>query len=541
MSGWNFADMFEASARANPQATAQIHGSRHISWAELDQRGDALAAALLDAGVERQAKVAQYLYNCPEYLESIVAAFKVALVPVNTNYRYQDTELLYLWDNADVEVVVFHGTFTERIEGIRSRLPKVRCWLWVDDDTGPCPTWAQGYEEAATSGRKPATRWERDGDDLLLLYTGGTTGMPKGVMWRQDDLFRIYNRNRVPEPYNTDNGMDGILRQKVEEGPGRISLPASPQMHGTGLMTSLLTLVNGGTVVTLTGRRFDAAEMLDAIERNKIEGTAIVGDAFARPLVQALDDNPGRWDISSLIMMSSSGVMWSQELKRGLLNHNPEMMLRDALGSTEALSMGSSESTGSDAEKTARFTLSDAAVVIDDDGNILEPGSGGGGRIAVSGNLPVGYYKDEEKSARTFPVINGVRYSVAGDYATIEADGSITLLGRGSVCINTGGEKVFPEEVEEVLKKHDAVTDAVCVGVPDERFGEAITALVECQGEPEEADIISWVKQELAHYKAPKRVLQVDSIGRSPSGKVDYKGLRRLAMERLGEEVRSKK
>ena len=534
MSGWNFGDMIEASAKANPEVPAQIHDTRHISWAELDQRGDALAAALLDAGVERQAKVAQYLYNCPEYLESLVAAFKVALVPVNTNYRYQDTELLYLWDNADTEVVVFHGSFTERIEGIRSRLPKVRCWLWVDDDTGPCPTWAQPYEEAATSGRKPATRWERDGDDLLLIYTGGTTGMPKGVMWRQDDLFRIYNRNRIPEPYDTDNGMDGILRQKVEEGPGRISLPACPLMHGTGLMTSLLTLVNGGTVVTLTGRRFDAAEMLDAIERNKIEGTAIVGDAFARPLVQALDDNPGRWDISSLIMMTSSGVMWSKELKRGLLKHNPEMMLRDALGSTEALSMGSSESTGSDAEKTAKFTLSDVAVVIDDEGNILEPGSGVVGRIAVSGNLPVGYYKDEEKSARTFPVINGVRYSVAGDHATIEADGSITLLGRGSVCINTGGEKVFPEEVEEVLKKHREVTDAVCVGVPDKRFGEAITALVECQGEPEEADIITWVKQELAHYKAPKRVLYVDSIGRSPSGKVDYKGLRQVAMQRLG-------
>ncbi|MDX1383046.1 MAG: acyl-CoA synthetase [Thermoanaerobaculia bacterium] len=538
MSGWNLADLAVASARANPDATAQISGDRRYSWSQFDRRTDAVAAALLEIGLGRQDKVAQYLYNGPEYIESVFAAFKAALVPVNTNYRYQETELLYLWDNADVAAVVFHGEFADRCDPLRDRLPKVRAWLWVDDGSGPCPSWARPYEEIAAAERALDLPWERDGDDLLLLYTGGTTGMPKGVMWRQDDLFQVYNRNRVPEPYPTDRGVEGIYERKKLDGPGRVSLPACPMMHGTGLLTAIMTITGGGTVVTLGSRSFRAEEMLDAVAEHRVEGTAIVGDAFARPLLQALDGNPGRWDISSLLGMTSSGVMWSEEVKRGLLRHNPAMVLTDSLGSSEAIGMGRSESTGADAERTARFTLGDFTTVLDENDRPVEPGSGVAGRIAVRGNLPVGYYKDPEKTAATFPVVDGVRYSVAGDWARVEADGTLTLLGRGSVCINTGGEKVFPEEVEEVLKQHAAVRDAVCVGVPHERFGEAITALVEPAdgGAVEEADLITFVKERLAHYKAPKRILEVASIGRAPSGKVDYKGLRQQAIERLGIE-----
>ena len=350
-------------------------------------------------------------------------------------------------------------------------------------------------------------------------------------MWRQDDLLQIYNRARLPAPYDVTRGVDGIREQKAAEGPGRVVLPASPLMHGTGLLTGLMTLVSGGSVITLASRRFDPVEMLDAIDRFRVEGTAIVGDAFARPLVEALDANPGRWNISSLLGITSSGVMWSEEVKRGLLRHHPTVILRDALGSSESIGMANSESTGEAAERTAKFKLGDFATVLDDAGKPVVPGSGTIGRIAVRGNLPVGYYKDEEKTARTFIVYDGVRWSIPGDYATVEADGSIALLGRGSVCINTGGEKVFPEEVEEALKSHPEVRDAVCVGVPDTRFGEAITAMVEpADGQsPAEADLISWVKERLAHYKAPKRVLHVDTVGRSPSGKVDYKGLKQLA------------
>jgi acyl-CoA synthetase (AMP-forming)/AMP-acid ligase II len=536
MSGWNLADIIEAVARAQPQAPALLHGERRIRWDEMDRRTAALAAALVDRGARRQEKVAQYLYNGPEYLESIVASFKAALVPVNTNYRYQDAELLYLWDNADVVAVVFHGTFAERIEGLRGKLPKIHTWLWLDDGSGPCPPWAEPYEAIASSGRRAELPWRRDGDDLLLLYTGGTTGIPKGVMWRQDDLLQIYNRARLPAPYDLERGLQGIEEQKRAEGPGRVVLPASPLMHGTGLLTGLMTLVSGGSVVTLTSRRFDPVEMLDAIQRHRVEGTAIVGDAFARLLVEALDANPGRWDISSLLGMTSSGVMWSEEVKRGLLRHHPTMILRDALGSSEAIGMANSESSGGAAERTAKFKLGDFSAVLDDAGRPVAPGSGTIGRLAVRGHLPVGYYKDAEKTARTFPVYDGVRWSIAGDYATVEADGSIVLLGRGSVCINTGGEKVFPEEVEEALKAHPEVRDAVCVGVPDQRFGEAITAVVELEGDaaPADAELIAWVKERLAHYKAPKRVLLVDSVGRSPSGKVDYKGVKELALRRLG-------
>jgi acyl-CoA synthetase (AMP-forming)/AMP-acid ligase II len=359
-------------------------------------------------------------------------------------------------------------------------------------------------------------------------------------MWRQDDLLQIYNRARLPAPYDLTRGIDGIREQKAAEGPARVVLPASPLMHGTGLLTGLMTLVSGGSVVTLASRRFDPIEMLDAIDRFKVAGTAIVGDAFARPLLEALDANPGRWDITSLLGITSSGVMWSEEIKRGLLRHHPAVILRDALGSSESIGMANSDSTGEAAERTAKFKLGDFANVLDDTGKPVVPGSGVIGRIAVRGNLPVGYYKDEEKSARTFIVYDGVRWSIPGDYATVEADGTIALLGRGSVCINTGGEKVFPEEVEEALKSHPEVRDAVCVGVPDTRFGEAITAMVEpADGQsPAEAELISWVKERLAHYKAPKRVLRVDTVGRSPSGKVDYKGLKQQALQRLGLDAR---
>ncbi|HVR30396.1 MAG TPA: AMP-binding protein, partial [Thermoanaerobaculia bacterium] len=479
MSGWNLADIIEAVAQAHPEAPAQLQGERRLTWEEMDRRTAALAATLVDSGAERQAKVAQYLYNGPEYLESVIASFKASLVPVNTNYRYQDAELLYLWDNADVVAVVFHGTFAERIDGLRARLPKIYTWLWVDDGSGPCPAWAEPYEPIVACGRRAELPWRRDGDDLLLLYTGGTTGIPKGVMWRQDDLLAIYNRARLPAPYDLERGLEGIVEQKRTEGPGRVVLPASPLMHGTGLLTGLMTMVSGGSVVTLTSRRFEPVEMLDGIHRHRVEGTAIVGDAFARPLLEALDANPGRWDISSLLGITSSGVMWSEEVKRGLLRHNPAMILRDALGSSESIGMANSESTGDAAERTAKFKLGDFSAVLDDRGKPVEPGSGVVGRIAVRGHLPVGYHKDEEKTARTFPVYDGVRWAIAGDYATVEADGSIALLGRGSVCINTGGEKVFPEEVEEALKAHPEVRDAVCVGVPDPRFGESITALVE--------------------------------------------------------------
>ncbi|MSO86536.1 MAG: acyl-CoA synthetase [Acidimicrobiia bacterium] len=536
MPGWNFADVWETVAQQVPDAPAQVHGDRRITWAEFDRRANGIARALLDAGVKEQDKVAQYLYNGVEYLESMFGTFKAGLAPINTNYRYLDDELVYLWENGDVVAVVFHGSFSDRIEGIRARVPMVRLWLWVDDGAGGCPAWATPYETAAEAGTSEAVEgpWGRDGDHLLLLYTGGTTGMPKGVMWRQDDLFRTLVGTVIPDARTGDPDLQ-LIRDQVQ-GPGLVGMPACPLMHGTGCFTQLIVLSGGGCTVTLVSRTLDIEELFDTVEREGVNTIAIVGDAFAKPMVRALDANPNRWDISSLVIISSSGVMFSEGAKQALLGHQSGLMIIDAFSSSEALGMGQSVSTAAGTSLTAKFTVGPFTKVITDDGRLVEPGSGETGRVAVGGFQPIGYYKDPAKSAATFIMFEGERYSVPGDYATVDADGSLTLLGRGSVCINTGGEKVYPEEVEEALKTHETVADAVVVGLPDEKFGEAITAVVEILPGAafEEGAIISHVKGKLAAYKAPKRVLFIDTIGRAPNGKVDYRRLKSWAAEQMG-------
>ncbi len=538
MSGWNFADLWEAVADRFAERTALVQGDRKLTWAEVDARANGLARYLIDAGAHQQDKVALYLHNCPEYLEGAFAAFKAGLVPLNTNYRYVDEELLYLWDNADATTVIFHGTFSHRIEAIRDQLPAISNWLWVDDGSGPCPDWAVPYETAATPTDGPVKGpWGRSGDDILMVYTGGTTGMPKGVMWRQDDLVRatcaLTNPLFAQNPEDVGGATGAIA---AIETPGPPGLPACPLMHGTGWFTANMYLTSGGPVVCTQSRHLDVPEMFDAIERENVGALSIVGDTFARPMVAALDAEPDRWDLSSLAAITSSGVMWSEKYKKALLEHHPGMLLLDVFSSSEALGMGASISSAGAEERTAHFTLGNGAKVFDDDGKPVEPGSGVRGRVAVPGNQPVGYYKDPEKSAATFITHDGIRYSIPGDYATIEGDGSITLLGRGSVCINTGGEKVFPEEVEEVLKLDDSVRDAVVVGVPDERFGQAITAVVETADGVgiDEAALIAHVKKHLAAYKAPKRILTIDTIGRAPNAKVDYKRLTQYALDELG-------
>jgi fatty-acyl-CoA synthase len=524
---WNFADVWETVADTVPHGLSAIHGARRLTWADTERRANGVAQFLLGLGVAHQDKVAHYLYNCPEYMESTFAILKVGLVPVNTNYRYTEDELVYLWDNADAVAVIFHGAFSQRIAGLRARVPRVRAWLWVDDGTDQCPPWATPYEDAARSGApRPAAPWPRSGDDYYFLYTGGTTGMPKGVMWRQDDLFAKLNAGnllRVPE----DGGLDGVRKTIVGTGP--LHLPACPLMHGTGGFTAMAAMTVGGSIVTLTGRHFDPVELLDTIDRENVNTVAIVGDAFAKPLLRTLDEHPGRWRLSTLLALVSSGVMWSEETKRGLLHHHPNLMLIDAFSSSEAIGMGTSVSSGTAAEHTARFTLSPEVRVLDPESNKdVTPGSDEVGVLALGGRNPVGYYKDPEKSSTTFKEIDGVRYSVPGDFATVDADGAIHLLGRGSVVINTGGEKVFPEEVEEVLKLHPSVLDAVAVAVPDERFGQAVAAAVELRSgaSATEAELIEHVRGHLAAFKAPRRVHFVETIGRSPAGKVDYARIR---------------
>jgi acyl-CoA synthetase (AMP-forming)/AMP-acid ligase II len=539
MTDWNYADVWETVADVQPDAPAIVQGPRTVLWEDFDRGADGLAQFLLDLDVAQQDKVAVYLYNSPEYIQATFAAMKVGLVPVNTNYRYGDDELSYLWDNADAVAVVFHGGFAERIERILDRVPGVKGWLWVDDGSGPCPDWATPYEDALKSavGRTRAP-WGRSGDDLYMLYTGGTTGMPKGVMWRQDDLFARLIDGGVRH-YDVNGGLDGV-RAALSASPGGVTLmPACPLMHGTGAFTANTTLAEGGRVCLLESRKYDPVEMLDTIEREKVNGLVIVGDPFSRPLLAALDEQPGRWDLSSLMMVISSGAMWSEPVKQALLAHHPSMLLVDAFSSSEAVGMGMSVSGGGSAAKTASFTLGPDVKVLTEDGRPVEPGSDEIGVLALGGRNPLGYYKDTEKSDRTFKELDGVRYSIPGDYAQVDADGTIHLLGRGSVCINSGGEKIFPEEVEEALKTHDSVRDAVVVGIPHPTYGEQIVAVVEpadgvSDEDPSEAELIAHVKQRLASYKAPRRVRSVATIGRAPNGKVDYKRHRAESIEEIG-------
>ncbi len=541
MTDWNFADAYETVATKVPDAPCQVQGERTISWAEVDRRANGLAVDLLEAGLGRQAKVAAYLYNAPEYLESYLAAFKAGLVPVNTNYRYGHEEITYLFDNSDTEAVVFHTSFAGLLDSVRSRLPRVKRWYAVDDG-GPIPDWSTPYDEVAAGGRPDAARgpWGRSGDDLLLLYTGGTTGMPKGVMWRQDDLFNVLGGGGNPvlgEPPAKD--LDDYSSRIT--GPGFVTLPACPLMHGTGQFVSFVTMNGAGCVVTLEGRSFDPAELWRAVQRHRVNGIAIVGDAFARPMISELRDNRTSYDTSSVMLMTSSGVMWSQETKAALLELMPQAVLYDSLGSSEAVGLASSISAGDRTSHTARFQLGEHVLVFTDDGRAVIPGSDDIGMVAISGFIPLGYYKDEAKTVRNFRTFDGVRYSIPGDYAQVDMEGGLHLLGRGSVCINTGGEKVYPEEVEEVLKEHPAVADAACVAVPDERFGEAICAVVEPSAEMaiDEEELRHRVRTRLARFKVPRSFVVVPSLGRSPAGKVDYPGLSKLAGERVSSPSRS--
>ncbi len=537
-----YANVWEETARHQPDCQAVIQGEQVTTWAEFDRHADALAADFLTAGLGQGAKVAAYLYNSPAYLETYYAAFKGGFAPVNTNYRYGAEELYYLFDNADAEAVVFHAGFAPVLEPIRARLTKVKRWVAVAEPGHSAPEWAADYDAlvANTPAHRPVlASWGRTQDDLLLLYTGGTTGMPKGVMWRQGDLF--------PALGGGGNVLAGVepLQSLSEIGPRLadpawyrpMGLTACPLMHGTGQFGALGSLSMGGAIALLPSRKFSAEELWSEAERLKATRIGIVGLAFCAPMLEALEANPDRWDLTSVRLIGSSGSMWSQENKQGLLRHMPQATLLDSFASSEALGMGGSQSTAGGEAKTAKFMIGPNAAVFTEEGRRVEAGSGESGMVATGGFLPLGYYKDPEKTAKTFPVFEGKRWCMPGDWATVNADGTLDLLGRGSQCINTGGEKVFPEEVEEALKKHASVRDAAVVGLPDPRFGERICAVVELkmgESDPGLVALAQHVREHLADYKAPRNLVVVDSVGRAPNGKLDYKGVKARAVAALG-------
>jgi fatty-acyl-CoA synthase len=539
----NLADMWEAVAAELPDAVAQIHGDASYTFGEFEARAARMAGWLQARGVQAGAKVGMYLYNAPAYLETTFAALKLRAVPVNVNFRYLADELLYLLDNADAEVLVYHGALAERVAAVRDRLPRLRVLVQVtttDDDRVPLLPGAHHYDDAVAQG-EPAPRIPRSADDHVFLYTGGTTGLPKGVMWTHADLFKQFSAGYMAlggEVPTTVEGVGKAARMMREMGVSGPQIAAPPLMHGMAWFTSMSRLMTGGTVVTLTNRSFDAHELWRCVQQHRVGMCVIVGDAFARPMIRALEEAEaaGRpYDVSSLMVIVSGGVMWTPANKKPLLDRGIGMLM-DGLGSSEATGIGMMISTAGDDPAIGRFMPNPGTRVVTEDGRDVTPGSGEIGLLAVTGALPQGYYKDAEKTAGTFKVIDGVRYSFPGDWARVEADGSITLLGRGSVCINTGGEKVFPEEVEEVLKLHPDVEDCVVVGVPDTKWGEAITAVVQPRTgtAPDTKALVAFTRERLAAYKAPKHVVTVERLVRSPAGKADYRWARETAAARVG-------
>ncbi len=535
----HYATLWEAVADAIGDREAIVFGDVRRTWSDYEDRAARLAAAFAAAGLGPEAKIGLYLYNSPEYLEAQFAAFKGRHVPVNVNYRYLDDELLYLLENSDAQALFFHRSLGDRVARVMERARNVKLWVEVDDDGEPVPG-AVGYE-SLIDAHDPAPRITRSEDDVYMLYTGGTTGMPKGVMYDMGSMVRGFVAMGFPVfglgVPDTDE-IPALTATLWKERGGLTSIPACPLMHGTGVwLGAMMPQMAGARIALLTARSFDAHELWSVSQREGATQIVIVGDAFAKPMLRALDEAraEGRpYDPSSVRFLVSSGVMWTTEVKQQLLDWN-DWVLIDAMGSTEG-SMGTQVTTRGNVGQTARFAMNPTTRVFTEDGCPVQPGSGEAGMVAAGGLVPIGYFKDEKKSRATFRTIEGVRYSFPGDWARVEADGSLTLLGRGSNCINTAGEKVYPEEVEEAVKQHPDVLDCLVVGVADEKFGQRVTAVASPRpGRSLDPEALrSFARTKLAAYKVPKQLFVVDRVQRAPNGKADYPWARKVVEERAG-------
>jgi len=532
---YNLADLWEGVVDAVPDHESMVCGARRLTYAHADERINRLAHVLAAHGVGAGDHIGLYLYNGTEYLEAMLAAFKLRAVPVNVNYRYVEGELQYLLDNADAKAVVLHRELAPRLAAIQSDLPDLALALWVDDESGADVSLEHAIEyEEALAGASPDRDFEpRSADDLYILYTGGTTGMPKGVMWRHEDIFfAAFGGGGVGNPISSPDE----IQERAQAGFTR-TLPACPFMHGTAHWLAFGALYMGGTVIIDDHRHLDPLHVWELVAKESVNFLVFVGDAMGRPLTEALDHiSPDIGLTSGTIVIVSGGAILSPSVKRELATKLPNAIVIDGIGASETGSQGTMVvEKDSEIPSQPRFVMTEDNTVLRDDLSKCDVGEVG--KLARRGNIPFGYYKDEEKSAATFPVVEGVRWSVPGDHARIEDDGTITVLGRGSVSINTGGEKVYPEEVEGVLKAHPDVFDAVVVGVPDERWGERVVAVVQ----PREGahvtidDVSAHVHTKLAGYKAPRAVVEVDTVVRSPSGKPDYRWAKETATKAANE------
>lgn len=544
-SQWHFANIWENVAKTVPGAPAIVTETKRMTWREYEARAAKIASVYRTHGLAAGAKISIYSYNSAEYLEAQFGAFKARMTTVNVNYRYLETELAHVITNSDSEAVVYQAGFAPRLAAIQDQLPMVKLFLEIDDGSGEHLDGAVRYEEALAAA-DPMPVIERSSDDLYLMYTGGTTGLPKGVMYDhrtlcENLLFRSLKLFQIDPPESHDD-IPRIVNIMKDAGLTSNAMPGCPLMHGTGMWIGVLIPHSfGGCTTLFDNRAFDPDVMLGMIEKEGVKETVIVGDVFAKPLVKAIENAKARgkpYDLSSLKVVHSSGVMWSMESKQALLDH-ADVMILDSIGSSEG-TMGSSVITRDSITgyKTGQFNRLETTKIFTEDGREVEPGSDETGLVHAAGMVPLGYYKDEAKSAATFKTIDGIRYSIPGDYAKVDADGNIILLGRGSMCINSGGEKIYPEEVEEVMKQHPAIDDCLIVGVPDDRFGQSVTALYSVnEGAAASKDELkAHVRGLLADYKAPRSYIETPDVPRAANGKADYKVALHMAKQALGIE-----
>jgi len=538
----NIADLAEYAVDAVPDRVALICGDEQLTYAQLEEKANRLAHYLLDQGVQKDDKVGLYCRNRNEIVIAMLGIVKAGAILVNVNYRYVEGELRYLFDNSDMVALVHERQYSDRVANVLPDTAGVKTVLVVEDGSGDDYQRYGGVEfyAAIAHGSPERDFGERSADDIYLLYTGGTTGFPKGVMWRHEDIYRVLfgGTDFATGEFVKD---EHDLAKAAAANPPMIRYPIPPMIHGATQSATWMSIFSGQT--TVLAPEFSADEVWRRIHDHKVNLLFFTGDAMARPLLDALlahQDAGNEYDLSSLFLLASTAALFSPSIKERLLELLPNRVITDSIGSSET-GFGGTSIVAKDAPHSGgpRVSIDHRTVVLGDDGNEVKPGSGVRGLIAKKGNIPVGYYKDEKKTAETFKTINGVRYAIPGDYAQVEEDGTVTMLGRGSVSINSGGEKIYPEEVEAALKGHPDVFDALVVGVPDARYGQHVAAVVQARpgARPTLSGLDSFVRAEIAGYKVPRSLWLVDEVKRSPAGKPDYRWAKEQTEVRPADDV----
>ncbi|MFV8319353.1 acyl-CoA synthetase [Mycobacterium sp. 23] len=534
----NIADLAEHAIDAVPDRVALICGDEQLTYAQLEEKANRFAHYLIDQGVREGDKVGLYCRNRIEIVIAMLGIIKAGAILVNVNFRYVEGELRYLFDNSDMVALVHERQYSDRVANVLPDTPNVKTVLVVEDGSDLDYQRYGGVEfYSAIADSSPERDFgDRTADAIYLLYTGGTTGFPKGVMWRHEDIYRVLlggtdfaTGEFVKDEYD--------LAKAAAANPPMVRYPIPPMIHGATQSATWMSIFSGQT--TVLAPEFNAEQVWETIHKHKVNLLFFTGDAMARPLLDALQkDND--YDLSSLFLLASTAALFSPSIKEKFLELLPNRVITDSIGSSET-GFGGTSIVAKDAPHSGgpRVTIDHRTVVLDEEGNEVKPGSGVRGFIAKKGNIPVGYYKDEKKTAETFKTINGVRYAIPGDYALVEEDGSVTMLGRGSVSINSGGEKIYPEEVEAALKGHPDVFDALVVGVPDPRYGQHVAAVVQARegARPTLAELDSFVRSEIAGYKVPRSLWFVDEVKRSPAGKPDYRWAKEQTEARPADDV----